>query len=151
MKEDTALYHLVKFFKDRVSAAAVKLLQMFNTNNSRWFSALCASLLKVMRRTGKLDLTRDREKKFGSTNPAFCDIELDITKSSIPSWNLTVVSNVCNIISGLNQVFLKSNTSNVNLLQCKLSLQSMFKCTFQTRHFSVEFACFPCVCLLPQS
>ncbi|XP_019108807.2 sodium-coupled monocarboxylate transporter 1 [Larimichthys crocea] len=56
MKEDTALYHLVKFFKDR-----------------------------VMRRTGKLDLTRDREKKFGSTNPAFCDIELDITKSSIPS------------------------------------------------------------------
>ncbi|KAG8005724.1 Sodium-coupled monocarboxylate transporter 1 [Nibea albiflora] len=56
MKEDTTLYHLVKFFKDR-----------------------------VMRRTGKLDLTRHREKKFGSANPAFCDFELDITKGSIPS------------------------------------------------------------------
>lgn len=40
---------------------------------------------EVMRRTGKLDLTRDREKKFGSTNPAFCDVELDLTKSSIPT------------------------------------------------------------------
>ncbi|XP_070784706.1 sodium-coupled monocarboxylate transporter 1-like [Enoplosus armatus] len=56
LKEDTTLYHLFKFFKD-----------------------------KVMRRTGKLDLTRDREKKFGSTNPAFSDVELDLTKSSIPT------------------------------------------------------------------
>ncbi|XP_040003266.1 sodium-coupled monocarboxylate transporter 1 [Xiphias gladius] len=55
MKEDTTLYYLIKFFKDR-----------------------------VMRRTGKLDLTKDREKKFGNTNPAFCDVELDLTKSSIP-------------------------------------------------------------------
>uniref|UniRef100_A0A8P4KSU5 Solute carrier family 5 member 8 n=1 Tax=Dicentrarchus labrax TaxID=13489 RepID=A0A8P4KSU5_DICLA len=39
----------------------------------------------VMRRSGKLDLTRDREKKFGSANPAFCDVELDLTKSSIPT------------------------------------------------------------------
>ncbi|XP_035536898.1 sodium-coupled monocarboxylate transporter 1-like [Morone saxatilis] len=56
MKEDTTLYHLVKIFKER-----------------------------VMRRSGTLDLTRDREKKFGSTNPAFCDVELDLTKSSIPT------------------------------------------------------------------
>uniref|UniRef100_A0A4W6E0E2 Solute carrier family 5 member 8 n=1 Tax=Lates calcarifer TaxID=8187 RepID=A0A4W6E0E2_LATCA len=41
--------------------------------------------LKVMRRTGKLDLTKDREKKFGNTNPAFCDVELDLTKSRIPT------------------------------------------------------------------
>ncbi|KAM9334471.1 sodium-coupled monocarboxylate transporter 1 [Symphorus nematophorus] len=54
-KEDTTIYHLMKFFKYR-----------------------------VMRRTGKLDLTRDREKKFGSGNPAFCDVELDFTKSNIP-------------------------------------------------------------------
>nr|XP_046235616.1 sodium-coupled monocarboxylate transporter 1-like [Scatophagus argus] len=55
-KEDTTLYHLVKFFKDR-----------------------------VMRRTGKLDLTKDREKKFGSTNPAFRDVELDLSKSGVPT------------------------------------------------------------------
>ncbi|XP_070709650.1 sodium-coupled monocarboxylate transporter 1 [Pempheris klunzingeri] len=54
MKEDPTLYHLFKCFKDR-----------------------------VMRRTGKLDLTKGREKKFGNTNPAFCNIELDPTKSSI--------------------------------------------------------------------
>ncbi|XP_071358087.1 sodium-coupled monocarboxylate transporter 1 [Trachinotus anak] len=56
MKEDTTLYYLIKFFKDR-----------------------------VMRRTGKLDLTKDREKKFGNTNVAFCDTEMDLTKSSIPT------------------------------------------------------------------
>ncbi|XP_018555986.1 sodium-coupled monocarboxylate transporter 1 [Lates calcarifer] len=56
MKEDTTLYYLNKFFRDR-----------------------------VMRRTGKLDLTKDREKKFGNTNPAFCDVELDLTKSRIPT------------------------------------------------------------------
>ncbi|XP_070847718.1 sodium-coupled monocarboxylate transporter 1 [Chaetodon trifascialis] len=56
IKEDTTLYHLVKCFRDR-----------------------------VMGRTGKLDLTRDREKKFDNTNPAFCDVELDLTKSSIPT------------------------------------------------------------------
>ncbi|XP_078099028.1 sodium-coupled monocarboxylate transporter 1 isoform X2 [Sander vitreus] len=56
MKEDTTLYHLFQFCKDR-----------------------------VMRRTGKLDLTRDRGERTGSTNPAFCDVELDSTKSSITS------------------------------------------------------------------
>ncbi|XP_040886233.1 sodium-coupled monocarboxylate transporter 1-like [Toxotes jaculatrix] len=56
MKEDTVLYYLIKFFKYR-----------------------------VMRRTGKLDLTKDRGRKFGNTNPAFCDVELDLTKSSIPT------------------------------------------------------------------
>eukprot|EP00064_Thunnus_orientalis_P009716 superscaffoldBa00001251_g9742 len=56
MKEDTTFYYLFKFFQR-----------------------------KVVRRTGKLDLTKDREKKFGSTNPAFCDVELDLTKSSIPT------------------------------------------------------------------
>ncbi|XP_041820248.1 sodium-coupled monocarboxylate transporter 1 [Chelmon rostratus] len=56
IKEDTTLYHLAKFLRDR-----------------------------VMGRTGKLDLTRDREKKFGTANPAFCDVELDLTKSSIPT------------------------------------------------------------------
>ncbi|XP_068573036.1 sodium-coupled monocarboxylate transporter 1 isoform X2 [Cebidichthys violaceus] len=54
MKEDTTVYHLFKYFKDRVT-----------------------------RRTGKLDLTRDREEKTGSTNPAFCNVELDLTKGSI--------------------------------------------------------------------
>ncbi|KAM9845822.1 sodium-coupled monocarboxylate transporter 1 [Aulostomus maculatus] len=50
------------------------------------------SLLKtctdtVMTRTGKLDLTKEREKekKSGNTNPAFCDVELDLTKPSIPT------------------------------------------------------------------
>ncbi|XP_029318235.1 sodium-coupled monocarboxylate transporter 1 [Cottoperca gobio] len=56
MKEDTTLYHIFKFFKDRVTT-----------------------------RTGKLDLTRDREMKVGNSNPAFCDVELDLTKNSIPS------------------------------------------------------------------
>ncbi|XP_076577911.1 sodium-coupled monocarboxylate transporter 1 [Chaetodon auriga] len=56
IKEDTTLYHLIKCFRDR-----------------------------VMGRTGELDLTRDREKKFGNTNPAFCDVELDLTRSSIPT------------------------------------------------------------------
>ncbi|XP_037615828.1 sodium-coupled monocarboxylate transporter 1 [Sebastes umbrosus] len=55
MKEDTTLYHLFKLCKD-----------------------------KVMRRTGELDLTKDRETKTGSTNPAFCDVELDLTESSVP-------------------------------------------------------------------
>uniref|UniRef100_UPI0037E7CD70 sodium-coupled monocarboxylate transporter 1-like n=1 Tax=Semicossyphus pulcher TaxID=241346 RepID=UPI0037E7CD70 len=56
MKEDTTLYHLVTFLKDRVT-----------------------------RRKGNLDLTKDRERIFGNTNPTFCDIELDITKMSIPT------------------------------------------------------------------
>uniref|UniRef100_A0A8C3AT26 Solute carrier family 5 member 8 n=1 Tax=Cyclopterus lumpus TaxID=8103 RepID=A0A8C3AT26_CYCLU len=56
MKEDTTLYHLFKFFKERVT-----------------------------RRTGEFDLTRDREEKAGSTNPAFCDVELDLTKGSVPT------------------------------------------------------------------
>ncbi|CAK6949749.1 sodium-coupled monocarboxylate transporter 1 [Scomber scombrus] len=56
MKEDTTFYYLFKFFQD-----------------------------KVMRRTGKLDLTKDREKKFGNTNRAFCDVELDLTKRNIPT------------------------------------------------------------------
>uniref|UniRef100_A0A3Q1FTL4 Solute carrier family 5 member 8 n=1 Tax=Acanthochromis polyacanthus TaxID=80966 RepID=A0A3Q1FTL4_9TELE len=34
---------------------------------------------------GKLDLKKDGEKKFGNTNPGFCDVELDLTKSSVPS------------------------------------------------------------------
>ncbi|KAG7215929.1 hypothetical protein INR49_031525 [Caranx melampygus] len=55
MKEDTTLYYLIKFFKDR-----------------------------VMRRTGKLDLTKDREKRFGNANPAFCDTEMDPTQTNIP-------------------------------------------------------------------
>lgn len=38
---------------------------------------------KVMRRTGSLDL-RNREK-IGSNNPVFNDVELDITKDSIPT------------------------------------------------------------------
>uniref|UniRef100_A0A8D3DNE3 Sodium-coupled monocarboxylate transporter 1 n=1 Tax=Scophthalmus maximus TaxID=52904 RepID=A0A8D3DNE3_SCOMX len=52
MKEDTTLYYLIRCFKDR-----------------------------VMTRTGRLDLTKDREKEFGNTNPAFCDVELDLTRS----------------------------------------------------------------------
>ncbi|KAM3587840.1 uncharacterized protein V6R79_015006 [Siganus canaliculatus] len=55
-KDDTTLYHLLKCFKDR-----------------------------VMRRTRKLDLTRVREEKHGSSNPTFCDVELDSPKSGIPS------------------------------------------------------------------
>lgn len=31
-------------------------------------------LLEVMRRAGELDLTKDKEKKCGNTNPAFCDV-----------------------------------------------------------------------------
>ncbi|KAK5849174.1 hypothetical protein PBY51_008836 [Eleginops maclovinus] len=54
MKEDTTVYHLYKFFKDRVT-----------------------------RQSEKLEMTRDREEKIGSNNPAFCDVELDLTKSSI--------------------------------------------------------------------
>ncbi|XP_041834064.1 sodium-coupled monocarboxylate transporter 1 [Melanotaenia boesemani] len=53
MKEDTTLYYLIKCFKGRVK-----------------------------RRSGKLDL-KNREKKFGNTNPAFNDVELDLTKSSV--------------------------------------------------------------------
>ncbi|XP_045892911.1 sodium-coupled monocarboxylate transporter 1 isoform X1 [Micropterus dolomieu] len=56
MKEDITFYHLFRFFKER-----------------------------VMGRTGKLDLTRDREKTLGNTNPTFCDVELDSAKRSIPT------------------------------------------------------------------
>ncbi|XP_058481429.1 sodium-coupled monocarboxylate transporter 1 [Solea solea] len=56
MKEDTTLYYLLRFFKDR-----------------------------VMRRTERLDLTSNGEKKTGNTNPAYCDVELDLTKSYIPT------------------------------------------------------------------
>uniref|UniRef100_A0AAQ6A9U2 Solute carrier family 5 member 8 n=1 Tax=Amphiprion ocellaris TaxID=80972 RepID=A0AAQ6A9U2_AMPOC len=55
-KEDTTLYHFFKFLKGR-----------------------------IMRRRGKLDLKKDREKTFGNTNPGFCDVELDLTKSNVPS------------------------------------------------------------------
>uniref|UniRef100_A0A8C3AS36 Solute carrier family 5 member 8 n=1 Tax=Cyclopterus lumpus TaxID=8103 RepID=A0A8C3AS36_CYCLU len=41
--------------------------------------------IEVTRRTGEFDLTRDREEKAGSTNPAFCDVELDLTKGSVPT------------------------------------------------------------------
>ncbi|KAM3858990.1 sodium-coupled monocarboxylate transporter 1 [Diretmus argenteus] len=54
MKEDMVSYYLFKFFKEI-----------------------------AMRRTGKLDFTKTGEKRFGSTNPAFCDVELDLTKSSV--------------------------------------------------------------------
>ncbi|KAM7366965.1 hypothetical protein PAMP_014896 [Pampus punctatissimus] len=54
MKEDTTVYYLFKFFKDR-----------------------------VMRQTGKLDLTKEREN-IGNTNLAFCDTELDLTKNNNP-------------------------------------------------------------------
>ncbi|XP_069013082.1 sodium-coupled monocarboxylate transporter 1 [Embiotoca jacksoni] len=53
-KEDTSLYYLFQLFKDR-----------------------------VMRRKGKLDLKRDRDKKFGNNNPSFYDIDLDLTKGSV--------------------------------------------------------------------
>ncbi|KAK1906378.1 Sodium-coupled monocarboxylate transporter 1 [Dissostichus eleginoides] len=56
MKEDTTVYHLFKFFKDRVTS-----------------------------QSEKLEMTVDRNKKIGSSNPAFCDVELDLTKSSIPT------------------------------------------------------------------
>ncbi|XP_022605033.1 sodium-coupled monocarboxylate transporter 1 [Seriola dumerili] len=56
MKEDTTPYYLIKFFKDR-----------------------------VLRRTGKFDLTKDRDKNFGNTNPAFCDTEMNLTKTTIPT------------------------------------------------------------------
>ncbi|XP_013882462.1 sodium-coupled monocarboxylate transporter 1 isoform X2 [Austrofundulus limnaeus] len=52
-KEDTTFYYFIKLFKCRVE-----------------------------KRSGQFDL-KDREKKFGSSNPAFCDFEL--TKSSIAS------------------------------------------------------------------
>lgn len=86
MKEDTTLYHLFKCFKDRVSAAAGRRYETGYRPITAADLLLCAlPLFEVMRRTGKLDLTRDREKKFGSANPAFCDVELDITKSGIPT------------------------------------------------------------------
>ncbi|KAF3704970.1 Sodium-coupled monocarboxylate transporter 1 Electrogenic sodium monocarboxylate cotransporter [Channa argus] len=55
MKEDTTFYHLFKFFKGRVKT-----------------------------RTGELDLTKNREEKCGNMNPAFCDVELNLTKSINP-------------------------------------------------------------------
>ncbi|XP_030005666.1 sodium-coupled monocarboxylate transporter 1 [Sphaeramia orbicularis] len=55
-KEDTYLFHLYTFLKHR-----------------------------VLRRTGELDLTKDRQQKVGNTNHAFCDVELDSTKTTIPS------------------------------------------------------------------
>lgn len=85
-KDDTTLYHLVKFFNDRVCAAAVKQCQILCRTKTAADFMLCAFCpFEVKRRTGKLDLTTDGEKKFGSTNPAFCDIELDLPKSSIPT------------------------------------------------------------------
>uniref|UniRef100_A0A7N6AQE9 Solute carrier family 5 member 8 n=1 Tax=Anabas testudineus TaxID=64144 RepID=A0A7N6AQE9_ANATE len=41
--------------------------------------------MSVMRRAGELDLTKDKERKCGNTNPAFCDFQLDLKKSSIPT------------------------------------------------------------------
>ncbi|XP_072235232.1 sodium-coupled monocarboxylate transporter 1 [Leuresthes tenuis] len=54
MKEDTTLYYLITFFKGRVKT-----------------------------RSGKLDLEKNREKKCGNINPAFSDLELDLTKNSV--------------------------------------------------------------------
>ncbi|XP_034079010.1 sodium-coupled monocarboxylate transporter 1 [Gymnodraco acuticeps] len=56
MKEDTTVYHLFKFFKDRVTS-----------------------------QSEKIEMTGDRDNKIGSSNPAFCDVEMDLTKSSIPT------------------------------------------------------------------
>ncbi|KAM4614700.1 sodium-coupled monocarboxylate transporter 1 [Polymixia lowei] len=56
MKEDMTSYHLFKFLKER-----------------------------VIRRRGKLNFTKNEEKKFGNNNPAFSDVELDTTKSSVPT------------------------------------------------------------------
>ncbi|CAK6949750.1 sodium-coupled monocarboxylate transporter 1-like [Scomber scombrus] len=53
MKEDTTFYHLFKFIKDR-----------------------------VMRQTGKLDLTKDREYD-SNIDLAFCNTALDLTKSKV--------------------------------------------------------------------
>uniref|UniRef100_A0A671YG72 Solute carrier family 5 member 8 n=2 Tax=Sparus aurata TaxID=8175 RepID=A0A671YG72_SPAAU len=49
LKEDTTLYHVFTFIKDR-----------------------------VMRRAGKPDLTEYGEEKAGNTNPAFCDTDTDL-------------------------------------------------------------------------
>ncbi|XP_054595557.1 sodium-coupled monocarboxylate transporter 1 isoform X2 [Nothobranchius furzeri] len=53
-KEDTTFYHFIKLFKCRAK-----------------------------RQSRQLNLEKDREKKFGNTNPVFSDLELDLTKSSI--------------------------------------------------------------------
>uniref|UniRef100_A0A673BE07 Solute carrier family 5 member 8 n=1 Tax=Sphaeramia orbicularis TaxID=375764 RepID=A0A673BE07_9TELE len=45
----------------------------------------CCKRYIVLRRTGELDLTKDRQQKVGNTNHAFCDVELDSTKTTIPS------------------------------------------------------------------
>uniref|UniRef100_A0AAQ4P9N3 Solute carrier family 5 member 8 n=1 Tax=Gasterosteus aculeatus aculeatus TaxID=481459 RepID=A0AAQ4P9N3_GASAC len=85
MKEDTNLYHLFRLVKDRVSAVAERQSQMPLTN-IRNDCSLCAlpPFLEVARRTGELDLATGREKS-GSTNRAFCDVELDLTKCSFPT------------------------------------------------------------------
>ncbi|XP_062238389.1 sodium-coupled monocarboxylate transporter 1-like isoform X2 [Platichthys flesus] len=56
MKEDTTLYHMFRFFRGR-----------------------------VMRKTGNLDLTKNREEKTGNTNPAFNHTEMDSKKRTIIS------------------------------------------------------------------
>uniref|UniRef100_A0A8D3C3G0 Solute carrier family 5 member 8 n=1 Tax=Scophthalmus maximus TaxID=52904 RepID=A0A8D3C3G0_SCOMX len=84
MKEDTTLYYLIRCFKDRVSTAAVNHIKMLWTNNGCPLTlGFVLFPIEVMTRTGRLDLTKDREKEFGNTNPAFCDVELDLTRSSI--------------------------------------------------------------------
>lgn len=84
MKEDTTLYYLIRCFKDRVSTAAVNHIKMLWTNSGCPLTlGFVLFPIEVMTRTGRLDLTKDREKEFGNTNPAFCDVELDLTRSSI--------------------------------------------------------------------
>ncbi|XP_035003446.1 sodium-coupled monocarboxylate transporter 1-like [Hippoglossus stenolepis] len=56
MKEDTTLYYIFRFFRDRVT-----------------------------RKTGNLDLTKNGGEKTGNTNPAFNDTEMDLKKSTIIS------------------------------------------------------------------
>lgn len=85
-KDDTTLYYLVKCFNDRVCAAAVKQCQIRCRTKAAADFMLCAFCpFEVKRRTGKLDLATDGVKRCGSTNPAFCDIELDLPKGSIPT------------------------------------------------------------------
>lgn len=76
-KEDTTSYYVYKFVKDRVSDVTVNQYHTLHVISSTAVHLyFLVFLFKVMGQTGKLDLTKNREEKFGNTNNAFCNIEL---------------------------------------------------------------------------
>lgn len=76
-KEDSTIYHLVRCLNEKVSGG----YSLFSAELRQVLTFCFVScLFEVKGRGGKLDLTADRVRNCGSSNPAFSDIELHLAK-----------------------------------------------------------------------